>query len=87
MRPLTDPLDGRDNAQTEVAEQITEILHESQAQRWLFCGDANEIPGDSTIEAALVAQGGTTLQINRGTRWQSDREIDWFNCNDHCLCL
>ena len=77
----------RDNAQTEVAEQITEILHESQAQRWLFCGDANEIPGDSTIEAALVAQGGTTLQINRGTRWQSDREIDWFNCNDHSLCL
>ena len=45
---------------------------------WLACGDANEIPGDSTIACTLQTYGGTPLSTGLSTRWSSDREIDWF---------
>ena len=43
-----------------------------------FCGDANEVPGDSIIEETMNNYGGSLIGTSQGTRWDSDREIDWF---------
>ena len=73
----------QENAQEEAAALMVEILQENcvSDNRWIFCGDANEIPEDSMISNTLAAFAGTTLQTFRGTRWESDREVDWFSTN------
>ena len=73
----------QENAQDEASALIVELMHETQAAkaRWIFCGDANEVADDSTIGTSLAAFAGTTLSIQRGTRWDSTREIDWFSTN------
>ena len=73
----------QENAQEETSALIVELMHETQASnaRWIFCGDANEVADCSLIGNSLAAFAGTTLQMGRGTRWESNREIDWFSTN------
>ena len=48
---------------------------------WVAGGDSNEVPMQSTVEHVLRSYGGQTLSQGTGTRWESDREIDWFCTN------
>ena len=59
-------------------QELFEVTRKDESSAWIACGDANELPGDSTIACTLRAYGGTPLSTGRGSRWSSDREIDWF---------
>ena len=48
---------------------------------WLWGGDFNAIPEESTCSAIAEYYGGTVLATEEGTRWTSDRVIDWFCSN------
>ena len=55
-------------------QELFEVKRKDASSAWLACGDANEVPGDSTIACTLQAYGGTPLSTGLGTRWK----IDWF---------
>ena len=66
--------------QVELCQQFQEMAIQTglEKHQWVFCGDANELPGDSIIEETMNNYGGSLIGTNQGTRWDSDREIDWF---------
>lgn len=47
---------------------------------WVAVGDANEVPGDSLLADCLATYRGQLLAEGVNTRWDSNREVDWFNC-------
>ena len=69
--------------QVELCQLFQEIAIQNglDGHQWIFCGDANEVPGDSFIEETMANYGGRLFGIHQGTRWDSDREIDWFVVN------
>ena len=72
--------------QHELCELFEEVLVESCVDgRWLLMGDFNEEPGNSCVAEVLEAHGGQTLRVRRGTRWDSQREVDWFVSNSASL--
>ena len=51
--------------------------------RWIACGDANEIPDDSVLASCFQFHGAVIPRSHQGTRWESNREIDWYAiCTD-----
>ena len=72
--------------QHELCELFEEVLVESCVDgRWLLMGDFNEEPGNSCVAEVLEAHGGQTLRVRRGTRRDSQREVDWFVSNSASL--
>ncbi|CAE7256390.1 CACNA1B [Symbiodinium sp. CCMP2592] len=51
------------------------------AQRWIIGGDLNEEFSDSAIIDHAGLFGGQALRLGRSTRWDSNREIDFFLVN------
>ena len=72
------------------ADPQGEVAHALQQQLEAACLNdscawlASEILQDSTIEVTLRAYGGEVLVQNQGTRWDSNREIDWL-CTSRVL--
>ena len=67
--------------QVEAAELFQSCVLEAgftTTCRWVVCGDANELPHDSVLASVFHFHGASVKGINQGTRWDSDREIDWF---------
>lgn len=71
--------------------ELCELFHDMVVQvgmnqvKWITCGDANVLPGDSQLISYLSGINGQILSIGQGTRWNSDREIDWFVTNSRDL--
>ena len=65
----------------ELAEFFEEALIEGGIDgRWLLMGDCNEEPGEG-ISELFEAHRGHVLGVGRSTRWDGDREVDWFATN------
>lgn len=45
---------------------------------WLIAGDLNETPDNSHFCDVAASLGGTVCGLQEATRWDSDREIDFF---------
>ena len=76
--------DNRGDAQMELCElflEAFEALGPSNASVWISVGDANETPESSLVGETLKAFGGVPRPQGCSTRWNSDREIDWFASN------
>ena len=44
---------------------------------WLVFGDFNELVGASKLEIALSAFGGAAVSVDKPTRWEGQRCVDW----------
>ena len=44
---------------------------------WLVFGDFNELVGASKLEIALSAFGGAAASVDKPTRWEGQRCVDW----------
>ena len=75
---------GDSDPYVELAESFVHAfvgLQASSVTPWVAVGDSNEIPGKSSLEITLNNFGGRVIAQGTNTRWESDREIDWFVTN------
>lgn len=75
---------GDSDPYVELAESFVHAfvgLQVSSVTPWVAVGDSNEIPGKSSLEITLNNFGGRVIAQGTNTRWESDREIDWFVTN------
>ena len=51
-------------------------------EAWLWGGDFNDTPEEAGAAAVAASQGGEVAEgCEGGTRWNSDRKVDWFATN------
>ena len=55
-------------------------------QPWLFVGDFNELVDTSKLKDGLDAFGGVAVSVDRPTRWEGNRCVDWALTNRPRLC-
>jgi len=69
---------------------LTEVLIASENLGtnipWLVAGDFNETPDDSHFCDVAGGLGGSVCRLHAATRWESDREIDFFVSSKTASC-
>jgi hypothetical protein len=55
-------------------------------QPWLISGDFNELVPTSKLREGLTAFGGVSVSVEKPTRWEGDRCIDWAITNRPRVC-
>ena len=59
----------------------TLVSHKLENKPWLIAIDANEEPQNTTIGSTLTAVGGVLVHCGNPTRFEGNRNIDWFLTN------
>ena len=80
------PRVGSPNAAANLLTECLIATHNVGSHRWCFGGDYNEIPKDSHFLDVASSLGGSLISSGQPTRWEGEREIDFFVGSNPELC-
>eukprot|EP00438_Fugacium_kawagutii_P025477 Skav226453 [mRNA] locus=scaffold3855:264357:274599:+ [translate_table: standard] len=80
------PMSNDKDAQIELCGLLHDTFvgpNVSPSDSWIPAGDLNEEPHDSVVADWPVSVGGAIVACGYPTRWDGNRQVDWFATSQH----